>query len=100
MQNCNTQSIPIIHGLLETIIITSFKTINPDATEILLSSIFIEIYSTIVSDVDLVKSSLDLFTTILEKRPALLLQTPFLAIQLSHLPFNHCIYTKYLLSSQ
>ena len=52
--------------LLETIIITSFKTINPDATEILLNSIFIEIYSTIVSDVDLVKSSLDLFTTILE----------------------------------
>lgn len=77
VQNCNTQSIPIIHGLLETIIITSFKTINPDATEILLNSIFIEIYSTIVSDVDLVKSSLDLFTTILEKRPALLLQTPF-----------------------
>lgn len=77
VRNCNAQSIPIIHGLLESIIITSFKTVSQDAIEILVHGIFIEIYTTIVSDVDLVKSSLDLFTTMLEKRPSLLLQTPF-----------------------
>lgn len=73
IQNCNNASITYIYKLLETIIITNGKNLSSEAIDDLLKRIFTDNIGKIASDVDLIKSSLELFSTILERYPSLII---------------------------
>ncbi|EMG51138.1 hypothetical protein G210_5558 [Candida maltosa Xu316] len=86
VKNCNIESICTIHQLIESIVMTKTGNITTETMEPLLQSVFVEMIDTINSDVDLIKSSLDMFTTILEKKPNLLLHCSFFKEKL--IPFG------------
>lgn len=73
IQNCNNASITYIYKLIETIIITNGKHLSSLAVNDLLSRIFTDNVVKITGDVDLIKSSLELFSTILERYPSLII---------------------------
>lgn len=72
----NSNSIPHIYSLIETIIIINFKQLNDVIIDNLITKIFTEKLSILKSDPDLIKSSIDLFATILEKSPSLIIKLP------------------------
>ena len=64
-----------LHQLLISVIITHFKSLTQDQMEITITNIFTNVSEMILTDVDLVKSSLDIFITILDYKPSLLIYT-------------------------
>jgi hypothetical protein len=69
----NLQSIPYIHILVETIFISNFKEITSNIMEDIIGNLFLNSKNALSGDVDVVKSSIDLFNTVLETSPGLLL---------------------------
>ena len=67
----DSQSILTIQSLIETIMITHGKRINDNLLQELVETVFNNHDS---SDVDAIASSLEMFTTILDRKPAFLLQ--------------------------
>lgn len=74
--NRSLQSLPYVHKLVETIIITNSKEITPYIMEEIIRNLFLDNKQTFSEDVDVVKSSLDLFNTTIETSPGLLIQLP------------------------
>lgn len=72
VENCNQQSIPYLYKLVESLVVSHGKNLSPFMGP-LLGKIFIELQPVLVNEIDLVKSCVDLFTTILQKLPGLLL---------------------------
>ncbi|KAK6461056.1 member of the karyopherin-beta family [Scheffersomyces coipomensis] len=76
VQNCNSGSMSLVYKLVESIIITNGKHVSIPIFESFLSSAFLNKLTFIEQDVDLIKSSLDLFSTVLEKHPSLIVNLP------------------------
>lgn len=77
VNNCSINSIPFIYGLAETIIIVNFRHLDDSLIDGLINEIYVNKLDLIKSDPDLIKSSLDLFIIILEKKPILILHTSY-----------------------
>lgn len=76
IDKCNSDSIPYIYKLVETIIITNGSMASPDAINGMLQDIFVKKMALIAEDIDLIKASIDLFATIIERYPSLLVHLP------------------------
>ncbi|KAG7663420.1 PDR6 [[Candida] subhashii] len=75
IKNCNIQSIPPIYKLVETIVITNRKQLTPETLGCLLQGLFGDIYTILETDIDLIKASIELFSTIIERSPNLILKS-------------------------
>lgn len=69
-------SVTFIYSLVETVIITDFHNLNDQMINELISNIFTSKLEFIKSDPDLIKSSIDLFATVIEKKPSLIIDLP------------------------
>lgn len=72
----DANSVTFVYSLVETVIITRFQSLNDSMINDLISSIFTSKLELIKSDPDLIKSSLDFFATIIEKKPSLIIDLP------------------------
>ncbi|RLV93608.1 Importin beta-like protein [Spathaspora sp. JA1] len=75
INKCNLQSIPYIYKLIETVVITNKRELHANDLEMILQPTFNDIYQVLESDVDLIKSSIEMFSTILETSPGLILSS-------------------------
>ncbi|EGW33589.1 uncharacterized protein SPAPADRAFT_71412 [Spathaspora passalidarum NRRL Y-27907] len=73
IKKCNLQSIPYIYKLVETVVVTNKKELTSADIETILIPTFSDMYQVLESDVDLIKSSIEMFSTILETTPGLIL---------------------------
>lgn len=72
----NPNSIPYIYSLVETIVIINFKDLDAALLEQLLLQIFTEKVSFLRTDPYMIKAAIDVFATILEKSPSLIIHSP------------------------
>lgn len=75
-QLTNVDSIPHIYSLIETVIIINFKDLDDSLINNLIEKVFTNHLQLLKSDPDLIKCSIDLFSTILERKPSLILMSP------------------------
>lgn len=71
----NPNNIPYIYSLVETIVIINFKTIDASLLEQLFLQIFTEKVSFLRTDPYMIKAAIDVFATILEKSPSLVIHS-------------------------
>lgn len=72
-ERCTMNSVPYIHKLLETVVITNHKTLSSTVSEAIISNFFLKNEAAFSEDVEVVRSLSDLFCTIIEHNPALLI---------------------------
>ncbi|CAK9440425.1 uncharacterized protein LODBEIA_P45250 [Lodderomyces beijingensis] len=75
LQSRSTSSIYYLHKLLLSTIINKYKEIEVQQVELILQAAFVEKIDAIMSDVDLISSSLEIFSAIIDVKPSLLLPT-------------------------
>lgn len=75
-QYCDALSISYLFRLVETIVITNSNVLNEDTITTLINEIFLDKLSMINSDPDLIGTSIDLFSLILDKKPGILINLP------------------------
>lgn len=75
-QYCDGISISYLFRLVETIVITNTNVLNENTITTLINEIFIDKLSIINSDPDLIGTSIDLFSLILDKKPGILINLP------------------------
>lgn len=73
INNCDSNSVNFIFRLVETIIITNSKDLDKDTISTLVQKLFTEKLDFFGSDPDLIQAALELFTTILDRKPSLLI---------------------------
>lgn len=78
LQVSTPHSIDYLHQLIVSVVLTHARDINEKRFENVLILAFVDIRSTIESDEDLIKSSLDAFAAIVDTKPKLILYTPVL----------------------
>ncbi|KAK6197092.1 member of the karyopherin-beta family [Scheffersomyces amazonensis] len=76
IQKCNSGSVSLIYKLIESIVITNSIHISLSSFEELVTKVFIDKLTYIQADTDLIKSSMGLFATVLEKSPSLVIHLP------------------------
>lgn len=72
IDNCDPNSVYHIFKLFETVIITNHTLVDQQTLEEVVNKLFIKNLSGLKTDPDMIQSSIDVFTSIIEKRPSLL----------------------------
>jgi len=72
----NIQSVTPIYKLVETVVITNSKQLTPAHMDLVFTKLFLEKRAIFAQDIDLIKSAMDLFRTILEQSPSLVISLP------------------------
>lgn len=74
VQNCDPSSIYHVFKLIECIVITNYKSVDESTLSEVLNNIVVPFFrNSNTDDPDIISSSIDIFTSILDKKPSLLL---------------------------
>lgn len=74
--NCNIDSVPYLYGLIETVVIVNHKVLNQDIVGQLVKRVFTDHIDFLKSDPYTINSAIELFATILERNPSLIIGLP------------------------
>ncbi|CCE78210.1 Piso0_000827 [Millerozyma farinosa CBS 7064] len=72
----DTGSIPSIYSLVETVIVTNYNRIEREVLQNLIDKVFTQNLEALKSDPYAIKSAVELFAVILERKPSLILDLP------------------------
>lgn len=78
IESCNQNSLPYLYNLVRAIVDSSYKTLTPSDLEMILNKVFLEKTSQLMSDSDSVQTVVELFASILERAPTLLIRLPLM----------------------
>lgn len=76
IDNCNIDSVPYLYGLIETVVIVNHKFLDQEIVGQLVKRVFTDHIDFLKSDPYTINSAIELFATILERNPSLIVSLP------------------------
>lgn len=73
INNCDANSVYHIFKLFETVVITNYVLLDQSTIEEVINKLFLNNLNSLITDPDMIQSCIDAFTSILDKRPSLLI---------------------------
>lgn len=78
IDNCDIDSIPYLYGLLETVVIVNYRSLDNTLVSQLIQKVFTDNLAFLKSDPYTINAAIELFATMLERKPSLIVGLPVL----------------------